>query len=278
MSSIIYSIHHNGFVIRYYKNDISASSILIHGQCHRQSVLEFIQRSTTTFHWKNVMDVGAGFGYYTMFLSKFVGIHGNVFAFEPQPQNYKLLLRNIHENNLVNVIPYQQACSDSQSFVFIPTIKLENHNSVDMGNIQVNKEIPNAQVYRNVECITLDSVPFPSLDFIMIDVQGWEEKVLKGASSIILKDHPMLMIDFQESISSSSSLGKYLVNIGYDIFTLSHPGDHNYHLESPLYMVCIHTTKLHLFLDVFKNFLVEKDGGMPPSLSKKFVLSYEKSS
>lgn len=56
-----------------------------------------------------VFDVGAHCGVSTYHFSRLVGPKGRVIAFEPDPKNFPLLLRNIQRHNLRNVIPVQAA-------------------------------------------------------------------------------------------------------------------------------------------------------------------------
>ena len=42
---------------------------------------------------------------------------------------------------------------------------------------------------------TLDSYKFPKIDFMKIDVEGWEEYVLEGAMKTILKHRPRMYIE-----------------------------------------------------------------------------------
>ena len=49
-----------------------------------------------------VLDLGANIGFYTVLFSKLVGENGKVFAFEPDPKNFKYLEGNI--KTLHNVI------------------------------------------------------------------------------------------------------------------------------------------------------------------------------
>lgn len=52
---------------------------------------------------KIVYDVGAFEGIMTLFFARKVG-EGKVVAFEPNPQNFNMLKRNIEVNNLTNVL------------------------------------------------------------------------------------------------------------------------------------------------------------------------------
>lgn len=60
-----------------------------------------------------VFDIGAYCGVSTFHFAQLVGSSGNVVAFEPDPENYKMLLRNIERHKLSNVIPIQAAISSN---------------------------------------------------------------------------------------------------------------------------------------------------------------------
>lgn len=55
-------------------------------------------------HGMTVIDLGANIGYYTLIASKLVGESGKVYAFEPEPDNFNILVKNININNLKNVV------------------------------------------------------------------------------------------------------------------------------------------------------------------------------
>ena len=47
-----------------------------------------------------IIDIGANLGYYTAIASHLTGEKGLVVAFEPEPNFFKLLSRNISRNNM----------------------------------------------------------------------------------------------------------------------------------------------------------------------------------
>ncbi|MEE9200225.1 MAG: FkbM family methyltransferase, partial [Candidatus Brocadiales bacterium] len=59
-----------------------------------------------------VVDVGANIGYYTLIVAKLTGNDGRVYAFEPEPNNYRLLVKNIEMNGYTNITPIQKALSN----------------------------------------------------------------------------------------------------------------------------------------------------------------------
>ena len=46
-----------------------------------------------------------------------------------------------------------------------------------------------------VPCYTLDSFELPDIDYIKIDVEGYELRVLKGASRLVERDRPIIVIE-----------------------------------------------------------------------------------
>jgi len=60
-----------------------------------------------------VVDLGAHIGYYTLLASRLVGENGIVYAFEPDPKTYSLLLKNIQLNQYRNINAIQKAISNN---------------------------------------------------------------------------------------------------------------------------------------------------------------------
>ena len=58
------------------------------------------------------IDVGANLGWDTLVLSECVGPAGRVFAFEPSPREYRMLLENLRLNNVTNVVAERSALGE----------------------------------------------------------------------------------------------------------------------------------------------------------------------
>ncbi len=131
-----------------------------------------------------VIDAGAWIGGHTMSYSKKVGVTGKVHAFEPNPSAFECLKRNTEQFESY-VTCDQVALGDKLKSVVLLTDK----GWYDSGYI--------------VECLDAPSyIMMSPLDdyniapnFIKIDVEGCELKVLKGAEKTIEKHKPVMCIE-----------------------------------------------------------------------------------
>jgi len=168
-----------------------------------------------------VIDVGAHVGYYTLIAARAVGDKGRVFAFEPEPSNYKLMLKNIHFNGYSNVIPVQKAVTNITGPIKLFLAEDASGHSTVCDNPH-QRAIP-------VDSTTLDDFfadQIPQIHVIKIDVEGAENAVLQGMSRIIAKN-PELKIFTEfcpEALKIAGCLPtEYLekfANYGFDIYLI----------------------------------------------------------
>lgn len=115
-----------------------------------------------------VLDVGANIGYYTLIFSKAVGRRGKVFAFEPEPNNFILLQKNVQINNLENVTLIQKAVSKKSGKIYLYLCDY-NHGQ------HRTYESPRCNSSISVDCITIDdyveSASLNKINFIKMDVK-----------------------------------------------------------------------------------------------------------
>ena len=116
-----------------------------------------------------VFDIGAHIGYHTLTLARLVGENGKVYAFEPDPTNFGILLKNIsvnHYNNIVECIPAAVSEKDGISKLYF-----------GKGSTTTNSFTPNNK--RGITVVTTTLKHFPKPNLIKIDVEGWEYPALK---------------------------------------------------------------------------------------------------
>jgi len=127
----------------------------------------------------NVLDIGANIGYYTQYFSEIVGNSGLVYAFEPDTKNFKYLEATIKNNK--NVIPINKAVGEASKKVKLYTSKELNvdHQTYDSGENRETIEI---------EMLAIDDLLADknhSIDFIKLDIQGYDYYAVKGMEKMI---------------------------------------------------------------------------------------------
>lgn len=155
------------------------------------------ERGTTLFLLRNLnpghvfVNVGSNVGYYTCLAARRVGPKGLVIAFEPEPLSYKLLIFNVKLNRLSNVICESFALADLEGTgsLLINPAEPGSHSLIPKSSSEKTVK---------VKVISLDSYfshkRYPLPDFVKIDVEGSEFKVLRGMRKIIEKARKLSII------------------------------------------------------------------------------------
>ena len=133
-----------------------------------------------------VIDVGANIGYYTLIFAQLVGKTGKVIAFEPEPKNFKILKKNIEINNYDNVIVEQKIVSEKygKMKLYVSNSDIVGHRIHQMGNLENFVEVESITLDDYMKKLNLDE----KVNFIKIDVEGAEPKVLDGSKKILEKN------------------------------------------------------------------------------------------
>jgi FkbM family methyltransferase len=155
------------------------------------------------------VDVGAHIGWYTSLASRLVGKRGRVISFEPTPENFRILKRNVESNRLENVELHNAAVSDrdGQAEFYISPTKSGNHSllkSAERGNPVT------------VRCLKLDSI-CKKADIVKIDVQGAEHLVLKGMKNLLKREETKLIIEYESYKNNWPGYVNDLVVAGFNI-------------------------------------------------------------
>ena len=128
-----------------------------------------------------VVDLGANLGYYTLLAARLVGEKGKVYAFEPEPINYSLLLKNIELNGYDNIVAVQKAVSNVTGKVrlFLDSKDTGAHTIYQPGN---------KREFIEVESVALDEFfkdKEHQINVIKMDIEGAEMAALSGMGRII---------------------------------------------------------------------------------------------
>jgi FkbM family methyltransferase len=139
-----------------------------------------------------VFDVGANTGLHSVFASRLVGSSGKVYAFEPVPDTFWMLREVLALNRCENVVSLQKAICDRVGTVGMNLF--ESNYSVwnTLGNPVMitpggQRIVPTVSI--EVPSDTLDnfvsSEGIERIDFLKVDVEGFEKFVFVGAERIL---------------------------------------------------------------------------------------------
>ena len=124
--------------------------------------------------WRGCLDIGSNIGQWTRPLAqKFQ----KVYCFEPNPNFRECFVKNITESN---VELFEVGLSDRQHLAkqgFNSTVLTEGDGGI--------------------ECKTLDSFGLTDIDFVKIDVDGFEIPLLNGARETLNSNSPVVNIEMK---------------------------------------------------------------------------------
>jgi FkbM family methyltransferase len=157
-------------------------------QLQRDSALKHVKQ------WRVCLDIGSNIGQWTRPLAK---RFQSVVCFEPNPNFRECFKKNIQEENVL-LWPYG--------------LSNKEHKAKQDFNSTVLR-----QEDGDIDCRTLDSFGLTNVDFVKIDVDGFEIPLLNGARETLSKNNPVINIEMKESKRSDivARSRQILENYGY---------------------------------------------------------------
>ena len=135
---------------------------------------------------RTMIDIGANIG---IFARPSAELFERVICFEPVFKNFEVLQKNLE--NYDNVELHNLGLGDKDQIV---TFELQ---TLKCGHTkQVEEFVPNPEFEKHTgELTTLDRFDFQSVDWIKIDVEGFENAVLEGSRDTIQRNRPWLLLE-----------------------------------------------------------------------------------
>lgn len=151
-----------------------------------QSIMDLVKPGN------RVLDVGANVGYYTVLVAERVESSGRVFAIEPDNTNFEILdanTRSWQKEGRVRV--FHSALSDEAGSA---NLFLSSHSGgmhrMYSSVVCTNESVP-------VAVVRGDELQLGSLDFIKIDIEGFEPRALRGLQQTLQRSpHVTILSEF----------------------------------------------------------------------------------
>jgi len=247
-------------------SDFHAFKFSVHGYFDWRNII--ISNEVLKKHKGHIVEVGANIGTETISFTDIAANFGmKVFAYEPLPVNYDILLRNMTQNAYDNLIIYSDIVSDIPGKA---NFKIPDQHNSGSGYIALDNED-----VQEFNVVSLDeSLTDMGISFISIDVEGFEYQVLLGASEIIRANKPIIVAEankhYLEKRGHISLLEfyKHFDNLDYVCYHIGKIGIkeidiHNYSTRVNKNWLCIPRNKIYLvksinralFLNAFNPFM-----------------------
>jgi FkbM family methyltransferase len=213
-----------------YKGTVGGKTLVFHTPnmrtAGRASLL--LDKEPVTIEWLNriqagqvMFDVGANMGVYSIYAG--IVRKAQVFAFEPEAQNYALLNRNIEENRLSGkVVAFPIALSDSRRLDHLHLSSTVAGSSGHSFSLEVGPDLkPRSTVYSQGsvsfsidEMVESGALPVP--DHIKIDVDGLEHLVVRGAMRTLADPKVRsLIVEINHNLAEHQAIFPALTALGF---------------------------------------------------------------
>ena len=167
----------------------------------------------------NVVDVGGHIGVTTVIIAKQVGKRGLVYSFEPVPEYFNILKKNLSTNKLENAAAVQLAVTDR-----LETIDFYQHGGFsgiihDEGAKKFKANTTTIDTFLNEQ-------EMERLDLIYMDCEGSELLVLKGAEESLRKNKVQIFYEIHHDYlkhlgQSIQHIVQYLQKLEYEVHSVS---------------------------------------------------------
>jgi FkbM family methyltransferase len=131
--------------------------------------------------WTIAIDGGANVGGYTKILmERFEHVH----AFEPAPDTFEALAKNVEE------------WGGGDRVTLHPVAISDRVESVSLGGAEGRRSLSRRVVGGgDIPAMRIDDLDLPDLAFIKLDLEGYEERALRGAEETLRRFKPLVMCE-----------------------------------------------------------------------------------
>jgi len=177
-------------------------------------VLDDYSNSKITINHEDVIvDVGAHIGLFALYVTQFCK-HGRIFCFEPDPENFKLLERNLNLNQIPNVLIFNMAVSRTSSKINLYKNDDESGHSI---------VLPSSNSIE-VESITLDDFlhkfQITHCSLLKLDCEGAEYEIIESLSKVNFQIFQNIILEYHLLDSKPDLITNLIKNLENNSFSI----------------------------------------------------------
>lgn len=156
------------------------------------------------------IDIGANLGVYSLPMARLVGPGGRIFAYEPGGEARALLERSRDVNGFDNLEVLGLALSDRAREGHLGFADSSELRALGAGSGEPVR----------ITSLDLENVAhaWPAIDFIKIDAEGEEERIIAGGEAFFARQSPLVMFEIKAGNAVNERLRQIYPAMGYTLF------------------------------------------------------------
>lgn len=168
-----------------YREDLIQKDITMMQTFHEIELLRYVKA-----HYLRdgmvYLDCGANIGNHTLFFARAANAR-RIFSFEGHPRTFGILEKNIELNALQNCVEaYNCVLGEKKGHA-----KIQHEEPTNIGETSFCEDAEG-----DMKMICIDDMPWEEkVDFVKMDVEGFEYHVLKGMKNLLQNSQPILWIE-----------------------------------------------------------------------------------
>jgi FkbM family methyltransferase len=167
-----------------------------------------------------IIDGGANLGFHSIQFAKLAN-SGTVYCFEPQPLIFNVLSTNALINGCSDIIKqFRLGLGDNveQNLKMTPLKEqIFSEHCINYGGRGLTEGDEGEEA---VQLTTIDSLGLSKLDFMKLDVQGFELHTLKGGEDTIKANRPLMLIENYPGSEQDQKVIDLVKEWGYEVYRL----------------------------------------------------------
>jgi FkbM family methyltransferase len=175
----------------------------------------FEKEAAFPFRWlragMTAIDIGANLGIYSLPMARLLAPDGQVFSYEPSSETRRLLERNREINQAINLHVTAAAVSDRPGEACLVFGASSEMNRLGIGG-------PGESV--TVTCLDFEDATrgWGPVDFVKIDAEGEEERIVVGGKSFFERHSPLVMFEIRPGEAIPDGLRSAFASHDYQFY------------------------------------------------------------
>ena len=192
-------------------------------------VFELLPNNSTHF-----VDIGANIGEFLLDYADHHSIN-HLTAFEPQPEHQKVLLKSIELNHFTKATLVSKPVADSSKEI------LFNFNSTNSSASGITQDVNKGIAIQSTSIDEYFNNATEDYFVFLIDTEGAELDIMKGARKLIQKKAPLLIFEYNHVTRESFSIDEVKIELGnhYKIYKIERDGSLSLNLQNSWNLVAI---------------------------------------